>query len=142
MARARFTAAARREILELSLATDPAILDAEIGDTVSYRRAGVQPAVVRKLRRGEYRIEAQIDLHGLSAGDARAALRRFLAEALARRLRSVRIVHGKGLRSGQRGPVIKRQTLAMLQQISAVQAYCSARAVDGGTGALYVLLAP
>ena len=138
--RARFTLAARRELLEESLHMDPEVLDAEIGDTVSFKRAGVQDAVLRKLRRGLYRCEAEIDLHGMNLEAARRELRAFLAEARVRQLRSLRIVHGKGLRSGQRGPVVKAMTVTLLRRFDAVLAFCSARHVDGGTGAVYVLL--
>ena len=138
--RARFTIAARRELLEESLRADPEVLDAEIGDTVSFRRDGVQEAVLRKLRRGSYRTEAELDLHGLNVDAARAELRAFLAEARMRQLRSLRIVHGKGLRSGHRGPVVKVMTVGLLRRFDAVLAFCSARHVDGGTGAVYVLL--
>lgn len=138
--RARFTLAARRDILVESLQADPEMLDAEIGDTVSFRRDGVQDAVLRKLRRGQYRTEAEIDLHGLRVDAARAELRAFLAEARFRQLRSLRIVHGKGLRSGHRGPVVKAMTISLLRRFDAVLAFCSARHVDGGTGAVYVLL--
>ena len=93
--------------------------------------------VVRRLRRGEYRVESEIDLHGLTVVEARAQLRAFLAEATARRLRCVRIVHGKGLRSGQRGPVIKQTVNALLRRVGAVIAFSSARQV---AGAVYVLL--
>lgn len=138
--RARFTLAARREVLDESLRADPEVLDAEIGDTVSYRRDGVQETVLRKLRRGSYRTEAELDLHGLTVEAARAELRAFLAEARLRQLRSLRIVHGKGLRSGHRGPVVKAMTVGLLRRFDAVLAFCSARHVDGGTGAVYVLL--
>ncbi len=138
--RARFTLAARRELLEESLRADPEVLDAEIGDTVSFRRDGVQETVLRKLRRGSYRTEAELDLHGLNVDAARTELRAFLAEARGRQLRSLRIVHGKGLRSGHRGPVVKVMTVGLLRRFDRVLAFCSARHVDGGTGALYVLL--
>lgn len=139
-ASARFTAAARREMLAESLALDPEAMDAEIGDTVSFKRSGVQDSVVRKLRRGQYRIESELDLHGLNLEAARSELRAFLMEARMRQLRALRIVHGKGLRSGHRGPVVKVMTLSLLRRFDAVLAFCSARHVDGGTGAVYVLL--
>ena len=138
--RARFSAAARKDILRESLEADPEVMDAEVGDSVSFRRSGVPDSVLRKLRRGQYRLEGEIDLHGLTALAARSELQAFLTAALVRRLRCLRIVHGKGLRSGQRGPVLKNLTVALLRRIDAVQAFCSARHVDGGTGAVYVLL--
>jgi DNA-nicking Smr family endonuclease len=107
-----------------------------------FHRPQVQPAVLRRLRRGEYRVEREIDLHGLTATEARHALRTFLIEALERRVRCVRIIHGKGLRSGHRGPVLKSTVSGVLRRTGAVLAYVSARPVDGGTGAVYVLLSP
>ena len=82
----------------------------------------------------------EIDLHGLSAEDARDALARFLIESVERRHRCVRVIHGKGLRSGPGGPVIKRRIGRWLKRRDEVLAYASARPVDGGTGAVYVLL--
>jgi DNA-nicking Smr family endonuclease len=73
--------------------------------------------------------------------EAKEALRTFLAQALARHIRCVRIIHGKGLRSGHRGPVLKGAVSSVLRRVGPVLAYVSARQVDGGTGALYVLLA-
>jgi len=139
-ARARFTRADRLAILQESLAApaeDPALAG---GEELSFARPGVQPSLLRKLRRGQYRVEAEIDLHGLTVSDAKAALRHFLARALERGARCVRIVHGKGLRSGPRGPVLKQAVNATLRRSERVLAFVSARAVDGGTGALYVLL--
>ena len=111
------------------------------GDELSFRRPGVPERALRKLRRGEYRVAGELDLHGLTVAQARQALRAFLEAALARHAGCVRIIHGKGLRSGQRGPVLKIAVSNLLRQTSAVVAYVSARPVDGGTGALYVLLA-
>jgi DNA-nicking Smr family endonuclease len=140
--RARFTRADRAAVLRESLdgtSVDPALAG---GDELVFRRPQVQPTVLRRLRRGEYRVEREIDLHGLTAAEAKQALREFLIEALERRVRCVRIVHGKGLRSGHRGPVLKSTVSGVLRRTGAVLAYVSARPVDGGTGALYVLLSP
>lgn len=128
-------------VLEESLTLSAAELDVEGADELSYRRPGVQDSVMRKLRRGQYRVEAEIDLHGLTLPQAKQGLREFLAQALARQLRCVRIVHGKGLRSGSRGPVLKNAVNVVLRRTDAVVAFCSARQVDGGSGAVYVLLA-
>jgi DNA-nicking Smr family endonuclease len=127
-------------ILEESLSGDAAEEVHLGGDTVSYRRTGIQDSVMRKLRRGHYRVQAELDLHGLSAAQASEALREFLAAASFRKLDCVRIVHGKGLRSGHRGPVLKNLVARILRRTAAVNAFVSARQVDGGTGALYVLL--
>lgn len=140
--RARFARADRLAILDESLqsaADDPYLAGGEIA---SYARAGVQDSVLRKLRRGQYRVQADLDLHGLTVREAKAALRDFLAEALDRGLTCVRIVHGKGLRSGPRGPVLKYTVSALLQRSARVLAFVSARSVDGGTGAVYALLSP
>jgi len=80
------------------------------------------------------------DLHGLRVDEAKAALREFLAEALGRGMRCVRIIHGKGMNSGPRGPVIKTAVNMILRKTGPVLAFTSARRVDGGTGAINVLL--
>ncbi len=139
-ARARFTAADRALVLVESLeGVGPEDLG-DTGDELSFRRAGVQDRVMKKLRRGEYRVEAVCDLHGLRVEEAKTALRAFLAEALAHRLRCVRIIHGKGMNSGPRGPVLKVAVNMILRKTGPVLAFTSARRVDGGTGAINVLL--
>ena len=138
-ARARFTAADRAAVLVESLQG----LDGEIADTgdeISFRRDGVQDGVLRRLKRGEYRVEEVCDLHGLRVDEAKAHLRDFLAEALAHRLRCVRVIHGKGKGSGPRGPVLKTAVNMILRKTAPVLAFTSARRVDGGTGAINVLL--
>jgi DNA-nicking Smr family endonuclease len=140
--RARFTRADRYAVLRESLSggtDDPGLAS---GDELVFHRAGLQSPVLRKLRRGQYRVQAELDLHGCNLAEAKHALREFLAEALHRRMRCVRIIHGKGLRSGHRGPVLKGAVSAVLRRTAAVVAYVSARPVDGGTGAVYVLLSP
>ncbi|MGH8326860.1 MAG: Smr/MutS family protein [Steroidobacteraceae bacterium] len=137
---ARFTRADRLAVLQESLHDD--VIDPELasGEELVFHRGGIQPAVLRKLRRGDYRVQGEIDLHGLTVAEARQALREFLAQALIRQWRCVRVIHGKGLRSGHRGPVLKGMVGAMLRKVGPVVAYVSARQVDGGTGAVYVLL--
>jgi len=138
-ARARFTAADRAAVLVESLqGLDGDITDT--GDEISFRRDGVQDSVVRKLKRGEYRVEDVCDLHGLRVDEAKAHLREFLAVVLARNLRCVRIIHGKGKGSGPRGPVLKTAVNMILRKTGPVLAFTSARRVDGGTGAINVLL--
>jgi DNA-nicking Smr family endonuclease len=139
--RALFTRADREAVLRESLG--PAGADPELaaGDELVFRRAHVQPTVLRRLRRGEYRVQREIDLHGLTVAEAKQALRQFLLGALEQQLRCVRIIHGKGLRSGHRGPVLKLAVSHVLRRTGAVLAFVSARPVDGGTGAVYVLLA-
>lgn len=129
-------AAVMKELLE-SQPLDP---DLAAGDDLVYSRNGIQTSVLRRLRRGQYRCQAEIDLHGMVVRVARQCLADFLQEALDRDYRCVRIIHGKGLRSGPRGPVLKIKVSGWLRQRDEVLAYTSARPVDGGTGALYVLL--
>ena len=139
---AKFARAAREQVLQESLiaAIDPAQLDN--GDTLSFRRAAVREDVLRRLKRGQYSVEAEIDLHGLGRHAAHDALRTFLGDCVLRGLHCVRVIHGKGLRSGPGGPVLKHVVDHWLRRIENVVAFASARPVDGGTGAVYVLLRP
>ena len=113
---------------------------AETGDALLFRRAAVSEAVFRQLRRAHYRVDAEIDLHGLTAVMVVPALRSFLADALHHDARVARVIHGKGLRSGNRGPVLKLVASNYLRRVGAVLAFASAREVDGGSGAMLVLL--
>lgn len=136
--RARFTKAGRVAAIRESLAQiDPMVA---AGERLSHRRPGVPESVLRKLRRGEFGLDDELDLHGLNVAQAKHAMHDFLAGALARHALCVRIIHGKGLRSGSRGPVIKSAVDSVLRQTSAVAAYVSAGHGDGGTGAVLVLL--
>jgi DNA-nicking Smr family endonuclease len=107
---------------------------------ISFQRAGVRTQVVRRLRRGLYPVDDALDLHGLSQSEARAQLAEFLARSREGGLRCVRIIHGKGYRSGARGPVLKTAVNLWLRRHADVMAFVSARAIDGGAGAVYVLL--
>ncbi len=115
-------------------------LGAELGEALSYLREGYQRRLLRKLRRGQFARGGELDLHGMTSNEARPALAEFLAEARRRAWCCVRIVHGKGRRSSNRGPVLKGKVDRWLRQRDEVIAFCSARPVDGGTGAVYVLL--
>jgi DNA-nicking Smr family endonuclease len=110
------------------------------GDALSFQRAGTRTQVVRRLRRGLIPIEDELDLHGLSQTTARYQLAEFLTYSRNAGRRCVRIVHGKGYRSGARGPVLKTAVDLWLRRHLDVMAFTSARAIDGGTGAVYVLL--
>ncbi|HEY1075856.1 MAG TPA: Smr/MutS family protein [Fontimonas sp.] len=123
---------------ELLLEPDPEAL--EHGETLQYRAPGQPEAVLRRLRRGHYRIEVNLDLHGHNRFQAQAALNQFLAECQYHGQHSLRIVHGKGNGSPNSGPVLKRLLDSWLRKRKDVIAYCSARQVDGGSGAIYVLL--
>jgi DNA-nicking Smr family endonuclease len=138
--RARFTRAAEREVLQESLRGLPDPEEPLLGEGLFYAKPGMQDRVLRKLRRGHYSVGAELDLHGLRSEDARQALAEFLHEVRGLRMRCVRIIHGKGYRSGPRGPVLKQKLNGWLRQRNEVLAFCSARPVDGGSGAVYVLL--
>ena len=112
----------------------------ETGETLSYRAPGVQERVLRQLRRGHFRRDAELDLHGLNRTRARAAVGEFLALCQQNDFRCVRIIHGKGKGSPNSGPVLKRELDGWLRRVRAVVAFCSARPADGGSGAIYVLL--
>ncbi len=109
-------------------------------EALSFRRPGLGPDVVRKLREGHWSIQRQIDLHGLRTDEAREALGGFIREAHQLGLRCVRVVHGKGLGSPGRMPVLKGRVQRWLVQKHEVMAFVQARPADGGAGALVVLL--
>lgn len=113
----------------------------ETDDALSYRRDGIGAEIVRRLRRGEWSVNGQLDLHGLRSDEARAALVAFLDRARRESWRCVRVIHGKGLGSAGREPVLKARVPRWLVQRQDVLAFCQARPNDGGSGALIVLLA-
>ena len=114
----------------------------EVDDAMSYRRQGIGIDVARKLRRGHWSIQGEIDLHGLRSDDAREALAAFLRESLRQGWRCVRVVHGKGLGSPGKTPVLKGKVHGWLVQKNEVLAFVQARADEGGAGAVVVLLRP
>ena len=135
---------ARMPLIESTPLADTAVelttAGASGADPASFQRGGVRTQVMRRLRRGLYPIEAELDLHGLTQVAARESLADFLAYSRAGGRRCVRIIHGKGYRSGARGPVLKVAVDLWLRRHLDVMAFTSARAIDGGTGAVYVLL--
>ncbi|RJX32826.1 MAG: DNA mismatch repair protein MutS [Oxalobacter sp.] len=112
----------------------------DVDADLSYTRPGVGREVVRKLRRGHWVIQDEFDLHGMRRDEAREALADFLREVTRRGLRCIRIVHGKGLGSVNKEPVLKGMVHKWLVQKDEVLAFCQAKAVDGGSGAVIVLL--
>jgi len=130
-----------REVLRESL-TDRAQPDTgtETGDELLYVRPGVPSSVLKKLRRGLWVVQDDFDLHGMTSVEAKLATAAFLAECIQRGTRCVRIVHGKGLRSRNRQPVLKRKLGHWLMVRDEVLAFCEARPADGGSGAVVVLL--
>lgn len=139
-ARARFRRQDEQEALRLSLQADIEAAEDGAGETLRFHRPSVGRRTLRKLARGNFSVQDEIDLHGLTVTEAKEALREFLGECYGRGKTCVRIVHGKGLGSGQRGPVLKGKVDKWLRQWDGVLAFVSARQVDGGTGAVYVLL--
>ncbi len=147
--RARFARAERAAVLRESLGPDAPdatsaagtdLYEVQPGDELLFRRTGVPEATLRRLRRGLYRADYEIDLHGLTVAEASARLNALLRTARPLGLRCIRIIHGKGLRSGTRGPVLKNAVNALLRRTDAVLAFASARPRAGGTGATLVLL--
>lgn len=115
-------------------------IESHASDQLLFVRPGIQHSVVRKLKRGQYSISAELDLHGMTINIARQELSQFLNHCLNLNLRCVRIIHGKGRRSDGKGPVLKNRVDHWLPQREDVLAYCSAIPAHGGTGAVYVLL--
>ncbi len=112
----------------------------QFGEEIAFRRPGLPEKTFRKLRRGRFRIEDEADLHGLTVNEAKLLLREFIGDSVQRGLGCVRAIHGKGLGSGPGGPVLKGNVQRWLMQWDEVLAFVTARARDGGGGAVYVLL--
>ena len=112
----------------------------ESGEELLYLREGQSPSLLTKLRRGHWVVQANLDLHGRISDEARAMVAEFLAACKKRGIRCVRIVHGKGLGSRNKEPVLKNKVRHWLMQKDEVIAYAQARANDGGSGAVIVLL--
>jgi DNA-nicking Smr family endonuclease len=129
--------AALSESLSGSRSIDDAI---ESGEELSFLRDGLSRQLLRKLRRGHWVVQDELDLHGMNRVQAAHAVAEFLRHCRVRHLRCVRIVHGKGLRSRNREPVLKDKVRKWLSVRDEVLAFCQAPAADGGAGALLVLL--
>jgi len=129
-------AAVKREMLAQPLGE----LELQLGDPLSYVANGIAPKVLRQLGKGQYSVRAELDLHSMNAATAAAVLADFLATQRHLGNLCVRVIHGKGHRSRDATPVLQQLTDRMLRQRGDVLAYRSARAADGGTGAVIVLL--
>ncbi len=112
----------------------------ETGEELAWLRPGLPKRLLNRLRRGHWRVQDEIDLHQMNTEAAAASVRTFLLAAQRDGLSCVKIIHGKGLRSGPDGPQLKRMTGRLLSRHDAVCAFASAPPRDGGTGAVYVLL--
>jgi DNA-nicking Smr family endonuclease len=114
--------------------------DAELEEDASYLRPGLPRDILRKLRRTHWVIQDDVDLHGLTGDEAVTETAAFLAEARRRGIRCVRIIHGKGLRSVGREPVLRKRIRKLLTRRDEVLAFVEPRAMHGGAGAVVVLL--
>lgn len=121
-------------------AAAPKWADLEHDGELSYSRQGIQQRVIRRLRRGQLTIQAELDLHGDTVPQARTHLSQFLLQAHQSDWRCVRVIHGKGHGSSNQKPIIKRHVNGWLRQHEGVLAFCPAQPADGGAGAVYVLL--
>lgn len=139
-ARARFTRRDERAVLRESLEADVDETETGSGESLRFHRPAVGRRTMRKLARGNFAVQGETDLHGLTAAAAKELLHEFISDSSRRGYSCVRVIHGKGLGSGRRGPVIKHKVDKWLRQWDEVLAFVSARQVDGGTGAVYVLL--
>jgi DNA-nicking Smr family endonuclease len=137
---ARFRRADESNALRESLENDSDDLEHGSGEAIRFQRPSVSRATMRMLARGSYAIQAEIDLHGMTVAEARPRLSDFIERCARNGKSCIRVVHGKGLGSGDRGPVLKLAVNRWLRKWDPVIAFVSARQVDGGTGALYVLL--
>ncbi len=138
--RARFARKDEREALQESLAADIDESETGAGEALKFHRPSVGRRTLRKLARGSFSVQDEIDLHGMTVPEAKDALHGFIEACELRGYTCIRIVHGKGLGSGNRGPILKGKVNRWLRQWNEVLAFVSARQIDGGTGAVYVLL--
>jgi len=129
-----------KQVLDDMFSDESYVDDVETGEELFFARDGLQQKLLKQLRRGQLSVTAELDLHGFIVPEARIALTEFLKDCQRHGDRCVRIVHGKGHGSQQKLPVLKNKVNAWLQQRDEILAFCSARPVDGGTGAVYVLL--
>jgi len=130
----------RQQVKEDMLQMSQEQFEIETGEELSYASEGLQLSVIRKLRKGNYPVEAELDLHGYRVAEAGPILGDFLSECRHRGIRCVRIIHGKGHGSHNKQPVLKHQLNNWLRRRNDVLAFCSARPYDGGTGAIYLLI--
>ena len=138
--KARFARADETAALKESIEADFDEFETGSGDALRFHRQHVGKRTMRKLARGNYAVQDEIDLHGMTVEEARPRLADFIEHSAQSGKTCVRVVHGKGLGSGDRGPVLKPSVNRWLRKWECVLAFVSTRQVDGGTGAIYVLL--
>lgn len=134
------TREAEAEVLQEMAIANTEVAEVETGEELSYKRPGIQTQLLKRLSRGQFVVEAELDLHGLTVALAKRELNEFLHACHHYNRRCIRIIHGKGRGSRDGRPVLKIQVNHWLRLCDDVLAFCSARRVDGGTGAIYVLL--
>ena len=128
--------------MKASLLPDSHRIQQPVDDALSFRRPGVNLDITRKLRKGYWSIQRELDLHGLRREEARESLAAFIRAACKEGVRCVRVVHGKGLGSPGKTPVLKSKVQSWLIQKTEVLAFVQARGDEGGAGAVVVLLQP
>ncbi len=138
--KARFARADEHAALRESLEADIDDMESHSGESLRFHRPSVGRRTMRRLARGNFSVQDEIDLHGMTVTEAKPLLADFIERCAKEGRLCVRVVHGKGLGSGQRGPVLKQKVNRWLRQWDVVLAFVSTRQVDGGTGAIYVLL--
>ena len=138
--KARVSKADERNVLAESLEDDIDTIEHGYGAALRFHRAHVGKRTMRKLQRGGYSVQAELDLHGMTVAEAKPRLADFISYSASQGKYCVRIVHGKGHGSGDRGPVLKNAVNRWLRKWDNVLAFVSTPQVDGGTGAVYVLL--
>jgi len=138
--KARFARADEMAALRESLEADIDDTESHGGESLRFHRPSVGKRTMRKLARGSFSVQAEIDLRGMTVAEAKPRLSEFIESCARDGKLCVRVVHGKGLGSGNRGPVLKQKVNRWLRQWDAVLAFVSTRQVHGGTGAVYVLL--
>jgi DNA-nicking Smr family endonuclease len=116
------------------------IMEVETEEELLFKRTGIQHYIINKLRRGQFNIQAELDLHGMTVRVAQQQVKNFLEKCQYRNIRCARIIHGKGYGSTAKQPILKNKLNLWLPQCGEVLAFCSARPSDGGTGAVYVLI--
>ena len=138
--KARFARADEKRVLDETLEADIDTIEAGNGDGLRFHRPHVGRRTMRKLARGRFAVQDEIDLHGMTVAEAKPRLADFIDFSARSGKLCVRVVHGKGRGSGDRGPVLKNNVDRWLRQWDTVLAFVSTRQVHGGTGAVYVLL--
>jgi len=129
-----------RRVMQELLEESDELVSFHSGDELKFLRDGYPPRLIKRLRRGDFSVQDELDLHGLIASEAKQETHYFINQCAKDRISAVRIIHGKGLNSRDKKPVIKNLLIGWLKKNQHVVAACSTPSNDGGTGAVYVLL--